>query len=150
MATTWKEVSHFQTLFAAAQRSDDYLATRLRSSELDGLSALLGESRRTLDARLAQPSSGSSRVVVDTSNLSAAMLRLVQLLDDRDALLVRIKAEPDAMCVRLKRRLLAGELVKEAVPPAMASVEELKSALAASIAGPVSYTHLTLPTKRLV
>lgn len=135
MATTWKEVSHFQTLFAAAQRSDDYLATRLRSPELDGLSVLLGESRQNLDARLAQPSSGSSPVVVDTSNLSEAMLRLAQLLDERDTLLVRIKAEPDAMCVRLKRRLLAGELVKEAVPPAMASVEELKSALAASIAG---------------
>lgn len=135
MATTWKEVSHFQTLFAAAQRSDDYLISRLRSPELDGLSALLDESRRNLDARLAQPSSESSPVLVDSSNLSAAMLRLARLLDERDALLVRIKAEPDAMYVRLKGRLLAGELVNEAVPPAMASVGELKSALAASIAG---------------
>jgi hypothetical protein len=135
MATTWKEVSHFQTLFAAAQKSDDYLATRLRSPELEGLAALLGASRRDLDARLAQPSSGSSPVVVDTSNLSAAMLRLAKLLDEREALLVRIKAEPEALSLRLKGRLLAGEKVDEAVPQAMTSLEELKGDMAASMAG---------------
>lgn len=135
MADTWKEVRHFQTLFSAAQKSDEYLASRLQSNELEEVSALLRASRGDLDSRLVQPASSSSAVVVDTSRLSALMLRLAKLLDERDSILQKAKAAPEAVCLRLKGRLVAGDAADEALPEEMASLEALKSELAVSTAG---------------
>ena len=133
MADTWKEVSHYQTLFGTAQKSDEYLSTRLHSPELDSLATLLGSSRKDLDGRLAKPEGAGAAVAVDTKALSNAMMQLAKLLDDRDALLQRVKAEPDVAAEKLKGKLLAGEVVDQAAPEALGSLETLQGELATSV-----------------
>ena len=66
MDETWKEVAHFQTLFAEAQKSDEYLASRINGAEIENLSNLLSLSRQQLDVTLAKPDKSLSAPPVDT------------------------------------------------------------------------------------
>ena len=66
MDETWKEVAHFQSLFAEAQKSDEYLAFRINGPDVEHLAGLLGLTRQQLDAKLAKSDKSASTVPVDT------------------------------------------------------------------------------------
>jgi hypothetical protein len=63
LADTWKELQHFQGLFAEAQQSDHYLLARLNERDFQAAVPLLTASRQELDRLLAKSSQTADRSI---------------------------------------------------------------------------------------